>query len=228
MNPSFTLSHFNGILPAVPLPETIAIRYTEEEAGYVSIRPVVKQTFRLKDLADMVVSVTGKDPARVQQILRAGTLVYHSFRYWWPGFDAAPGELVSLLAQFPDDDPSRAFRAEDCTAALVEGSGAPGHPALELTREQAGRKRLLRSRSLWDSLMAVAAGGPLTYEGYCYARRADLYRRVLAEKELAALLDEALRFAPRSLRASLRPLLHATSLVYACPRRMSTAGGTSA
>jgi hypothetical protein len=212
----------------VPLPETIAIRYTEEEAGYVSVRPVVKQTFRLRDLADMVVSVTGKDPARVQQILRSGTLVYHSFRYWWPGFDATPDELVSLLAQFPDDDPSRTFRVEDCTAALVDGSGGPGPPALELTREQAGRKRLFHSRSLWDSLMGVAEGGPLRYEGYCYARRADLYRRVLSQHELAALLDEALQVAPRSLRTSLRPLLHATSLVYACPRKMSSGVESSA
>lgn len=212
----------------MPLPETIAVRYTEEEAGYVSVRPVVKQTFRLRDLADMVMSVTGKDPTRVRQIFRSGTLVYHSFRYWWLGFDATSSELVSLLAQFPDDDPSRTFRAEDCAAALIEGSGALGHPALELTREQAGRKRLFHSRSLWDSLMAVAEGGPLRYEGYSYARRADLYRRVLSQKELATLLDEALQVAPRSLRTALRPLLYATSLVYACPRKMSTAAGTSA
>ena len=66
----------------MPLPETIPVRYTEEEAGYVSVRPLVKQTFRLHELADMVVSVTGKNPGRVQQVFRAGTLVYHSFRYW--------------------------------------------------------------------------------------------------------------------------------------------------
>ncbi len=32
----------------------------------------------------MIVQVAGKDSARVQQILRAGTIVFHSFRYWWP------------------------------------------------------------------------------------------------------------------------------------------------
>jgi len=212
----------------VPLPETIPVRYTEEEAGYISVRPLVKQTFRLHELADMVVSVTGKNPGRVQQVFRAGTLVYHSFRYWWPGFDATAGELVSVLSQFPDDDPSREFRAEECTAVLVEGGGAPPAPALELTRELAGRKRLLRSRSLWDSLIAMAQSGTPAYEGYSHARRADLYRRVLSQQELAALLGEAVQFAPRSLRASLRPLLHATSLVYACPRKTATAAGTSA
>jgi len=212
----------------VPLPETIPVRYTEEEAGYVSVRPLVKQTFRLHELADMVVSVTGKNPGRVQQVFRAGTLVYHSFRYWWPGFDATSGELASVLSQFPDDDPSREFRADQCTAVLIEASGATPESALELTRERAGRKRLLRSRSLWDSLMAMAQSGTPAYEGYSHARRADLYRRVLSQPELAALLGEAVQFAPRSLRASLWPLLHATSLVYACPRQTAVAGGTSA
>ena len=211
----------------MPLPETIPIRYTEEEAGYVSVRPLVKQTFRLYELADMVVSVTGKDPARVGQIFRAGTLVYHSFRYWWPGFDATAEELASVLAQFPDSDPSRKFCVNDCAAVLVEGGGTPGRPVLELTRELAGRRRLLRSRSLWDRLMAIAQAGPLAYEGFSHARRADLFRRVLLQQDLAALLDDAVKFAPRSVRVSLQPLLHATSLVYACPRKLTAAAGTS-
>jgi len=50
----------------MPLPETIAVRFTEEDAGYVTVRPVVRQTFRLSELTDMVVSVTGKDAARLQ------------------------------------------------------------------------------------------------------------------------------------------------------------------
>ena len=43
------------------LPQEIGVRYAEDDAGYVSMRPVVKQTFRLNELADMVVSVVGKD-----------------------------------------------------------------------------------------------------------------------------------------------------------------------
>src|SRR5207302_699901 len=61
----------------MPLPESIALRFTEEDAGYVTVRPVVKQVFGLAELADMVVGVTGKNVARVQQIFRAGTLVYN-------------------------------------------------------------------------------------------------------------------------------------------------------
>ena len=61
----------------MPLPETIPVRYTEEEAGYVTVRPLVRQTFRLDELLDMILSVAGKDVARVRQLLHSGTVVYH-------------------------------------------------------------------------------------------------------------------------------------------------------
>ena len=64
----------------MPLPETIPVRYTEEEAGYVTVRPIVRQTFRLDELLDMILSVAGKDAARVRQLLHSGTVVYHFYR----------------------------------------------------------------------------------------------------------------------------------------------------
>jgi hypothetical protein len=67
----------------MPLPETIPVRYTDEEAGYVTVRPVVRQTFLLEELLDMILSVAGKDAARVRQLLHSGTIVYHFFRYSW-------------------------------------------------------------------------------------------------------------------------------------------------
>ena len=88
----------------MPLPETIPVKYTEEEAEYLSVRPVVRQTFRLRELVDMVLAVTGKDAARVQQILRSGTTVFHFYRYWWPAVEAGEDELAPLLAEFPDPD----------------------------------------------------------------------------------------------------------------------------
>ena len=99
----------------MPLPETIAMRFTEEDAGYVTVGPVVKQTFRLAELTDMVVSVTGKNASRVQQIFRAGTVVYNGYRYWWDGFASKEDEVTGLLALFPDDDPARAGRAAGST-----------------------------------------------------------------------------------------------------------------
>ena len=39
-------------LDSMPLPQQIPVRYSEEDAGYVSMRPVVKQTFRIHELTD--------------------------------------------------------------------------------------------------------------------------------------------------------------------------------
>src|SRR5271155_2273232 len=100
----------------MPIPPQIAVRYTEEDAGYMSVRPVVNQTFQLSELADMLVSVTGKDAARVQQLCRSGVVVYNGYRYWWEGFAADTWEIAALLLPFPEDDPSRAFDPASATS----------------------------------------------------------------------------------------------------------------
>src|SRR5215472_6237029 len=107
----------------MPLPEQITVRYTEEDAGYMSVRPVVKQTFRLHELVDMVVSVAGKDAARVQQIFRSGTVVYHGYRYWWDALSTDLPEIERLLAPFPEDDPARPFVPQQATSVLLEMGG---------------------------------------------------------------------------------------------------------
>src|SRR5581483_4832449 len=101
----------------MPLPETIPVRYTDEEAGYVTVRPIVKQTFQWSELLDMILSVTGKDVARVKQLLHSGTVVYHFFRYSWNGFDVDEHELAAALARFPDAEPARPFAPEQCAVA---------------------------------------------------------------------------------------------------------------
>jgi len=203
----------------VPLPETIPVRYTEEEAQYLSVRPVVRQTFRLHELIDMVLGVTGKDLARVCQILRSGTVVFHFYRYWWQGFEADAEELVAFLARFPDADPTRAFRAAQCTAVLLESGGDPPRHSLELAREPASRKRLLRSRSFWDWLLALAQEEPVVYRGYSYAHHADLYERALSPEQLAALRRQAARLAPRDVQAQLRHLPAVSRMVFICLRK---------
>jgi hypothetical protein len=114
----------------MPLPEVIPVRRTEEEAGYVSIRPVVRQNFRLNDLLGLVLGVTGKHPERIRQILRSGSVSFHGYHYSWGGFSLEDQELAALLAHFPDADPSRAFRPEACTAISLESGGSPARPDL--------------------------------------------------------------------------------------------------
>jgi len=205
----------------VALPETIPVRYTEEEAEYLSVRPVVRQTFRLQELVDMVLSVTGKELARVRQILRSGTVVFHFYRYWWQGFEADPEELAALLASFPNSDPTRAFRGEECTTMLLEGGGQPPRHSLELGRQTAARKPLLRSRSLWDCLLELGRERAPVYQEYSYLRRADLYQLTLSPEQIATLLREAARLAPRELRPALRHLPETTRIIFVCPRRVT-------
>ena len=202
----------------MPLPETIPVRYTEEEAGYVSVRPLVQQIFRIRELADMVVRVTGKDSARVRQIFRAGTVVYNTYRYWWSGFEAAESELATLLASFPEDDPARPFRERDCTAVLLEYGGGVAQGHIEISREQASKKTLWRRRSFWDLLAPPEAAAPI-YAGYSHARGGDLYRRALTAEESQALLSEAAGLAPRHLRPRLERLPVPLRLVYVSPRK---------
>ncbi len=202
----------------MPLPETIPVRYTEEEAAYLSVRPVVRQSFRLYELIDMVLGVAGKDPARIQQILRSGTCVYHFYRYWWPGFEADSGELAAVLAQFPDDDPRRPFRAEECVAVLLESGGQPARYSFEVDRASASRKPWFRFGSFWESLMSLGTSSAPIYRGYSYARRADLFEAALSPGQLVGLIADALRLASRGLRAQLGSLRDARRVVFICPR----------
>lgn len=192
----------------MPLPDQIPLRYSDEDAGYVSMRPVVKQTFRLPELIDMIVSVVGKDPGRVQQTLRTGTVVYNGYRYSWDHLSADPAEIATLLLPFPDDDPSRPFDPAKTSAVLLESGGGTQRTVSELSRQDLSAKKLFAKDSPLNVLVKLAAANPPHYEKYSHARHADLFRLTLpydhAQQLLAALLDSA----PRSLRhrwAALRP-----------------------
>jgi hypothetical protein len=210
------------------LPETIPVRYTEEEAEYLSVRPVVRQTFRLDELLDMLLGITGKDVPRLRQILRAGTVVFHFYRYWWQGFEADAEDLAAVLARFPDADPTRAFRAEECTAVLLESGGDPPRHSFEIGREAASRKGLFRSQSFWDCLMELGRQQPPSYQEYSYLQHADLYQLLVSSEQVSSLVRDASRLAPRELRGrfglgrfgrgALGRLAQSTRVVFVCPR----------
>jgi hypothetical protein len=202
----------------MPLPEVIPVRYTEEEAGYVSFRPVVRQNFRPDQLLDMVLSVTGKDTARIKQILRSGTVVFHFYRYWWTGFHIDETELSGLLARFPDPDPSREFRHAECTIIAIESGAAPPRPTVEIQRQAISRARLFRRRSFWEALLAEVSSRSAAYQGYSFAHRADLYRLELAPDSRARLAAAAASLAPRAMRRELQAIGHAARVLFICPR----------
>jgi hypothetical protein len=203
----------------MPLPNQIPVRYTEEDAGFVSVRPVVKQTFQLHELVDMVVSVAGKDAARVQQIFRSGTVVYNGYRYWWDNLSADLEEIEPLLLPFPDDDPSRPFETERATAVLLEIGGGAQRTVVEITREDAAQKKLFAKHSPWDVLTNFAYGKTPRYEKYVHARRADIFRLSLPFDEAQQLLAAMLAAAPRKLKYRWSTLRPPAAVTFVCPRK---------
>ncbi len=207
------------------LPETIAVKYTEEEAEYISMRPLVSQMFRGTELVDMIVRVSGKDSERVRQILRSGTIVFHSFRYWWPGFEPDAAALGEALAIYPDADPLRAFPAEDCSEIVLESSGSPPRHSLRIAREEARKRRLLRSRSFWDCLMDFAKENAPRYREYSYALNGDIYAVAVRAEQVARLAREASQYASRALRGDLAGIFGVgvaiSQMVFLCPRGKS-------
>lgn len=204
------------------LPETIAVKYTEEEAEYISMRPVVSQTFRAAELVDMIVRVSGKDSERVQQILRSGTIVFHSFRYWWQGFEPDMAALRAVLASYPDSISSLVFRSEDCSEIILESSGSPPRYSLRISREEARKRRLLRSRSFWDCLMDFTKENAPRYMEYSYALHGDTYTAALSAERVARLAREASQYASRTLRGDLAGIFGGgvaiSQVVFVCRR----------
>jgi hypothetical protein len=213
-----TFEHRSAYPRHMPLPETISVRYTDEEAGYLTVRPVVRQTFQLGELLDMVLSVAGKDVTRVRQLLHCGTVVYHFYRYSWTGFDADDAELSAALARFPDADPARPFARDQCALALLESGGANPRHILELHRAAGSKRRMFRGKSFWERLVEIAVNEKLCYHGYSYGRHADLYRLDLNSENVFQIAQGAERLAPGNLRGALSALHGAASILFVCPR----------
>ncbi len=212
----------------MPLPETIPIRFTEEDAGYVTVRPVVRQTFRMAELTDMVLSVTGKNVARVQQIFRAGTVVYNGYRYWWDSFPAEPSEISALLAPYPEDDPSLPFRRVAVSIVSFETGGGSQRSIVEITREEGLVKRWFQKRRPWEILLSAAEKTTPRYERYSHAQHADVYRLNLPIESAIALLAEARAAAPRALQKKLAGVQPPSALLFFTPRAPSPRAASQA
>jgi len=202
----------------MPLPQQIPVRYSDEDAGYLSMRPVVKQTFQLHELTDLVVSVVGKDPARVQQIFRTGSVVYNGYRYSWEPMIASLTEFEPLLAQFPDDHPNRVFHSAQTVAVLFEICGGAQRNIVELTRKEALARKLFSKNSPWDLLVRLTIISPPRYEKYSHARKADLFRLTLPFDQARSLLAALLDAAPRALRHRWSALRPPAALTFVNPR----------
>ena len=177
----------------MPLPETIPAKISSEAAGYISMTPVARQELPLAELVERVLATTGKDPARIREVLSRGSFVSGSSRYRWPGLDASEDDLGPLLARFPDPDPSRLFDAARCRRVVLRGSRG----TVEIDRDAAAQRRLLRKRSYWDALISMLETLAPEYQRYSYADRVDVYLAHLTPETAEHLQQEAslLRFS---------------------------------
>lgn len=154
------------------LPETIRVKLSSEAAESISLTPVVVQDIQVRELIGHMLGITGKDEARLHELLLRGTLVSGASRFRWAGWEADLESIRTLLRSFPDSDPSRPFAPELCVRAILRGGRKP----IEIPRQIGVQKPLLRKRSFWDLLMEVAVTGEVRYRDYSYKERADWYR----------------------------------------------------
>jgi len=169
------------------LPDTIRVKLSSEAAGSISVTAVVVQEMPLRALVELMLGITGKDPARVHELLLRGTLVSGASRFRWTGWDADLAALESLLASMPGAEPDRPFLGERSIHAVLRGPTC----RIDVTREAGVVRRFLRRRSFWAVLMELAAAGSPRYLEYSYSQRADCFRLDLTSAAAAALRENA-------------------------------------
>lgn len=183
--------------------ETIPVKFSEDLAQYAEIRAVRHQPMTLHELVGLVLTTTGKQPARIQEILRRGTCTYNIYRYWWEGIELDAATLAGVLAEFPDPEPTRALRAEACAWILLVSADEPTPHTLLVEREVASRRRWLRRQSFWEGLLALAEAKAPAYREYSYYHRGDIYACALDTRDLERLEAELARLASRGLRQQI-------------------------
>ena len=200
------------------LDDVIAVKYSEDTAQFADLRPVRRQPMTLHELVGLVLVTTGKQPSRLRERLQKGTCTYNIYRYWWDGFPLDDATLSAVLAEFPDPDPARPFRAEDCIWVRVHDAQEPVPHSALVEKREAERRRWLRRQSLWDFLLDFARATQPAYLDYSYYHRADLYRLELIPADRARLRQASERLAPRALKHALARGPDWVWLELACPR----------
>jgi hypothetical protein len=188
----------------MPLPETIRVKLSSEAAEYVSLTPVVVQEMPLRDLVEHMLGITGKDEGRICDLLLRGTLVSGASRFRWTGWDADVESVRALLAGFPDPDPARPFLSSQCTRVVLHGPRQP----IVIPRDAAASRsifaRILRRKSFWDHLMAIAESSACRYGGYSYRDRADVHNLPLPAPEVQRIREAVRLVRYTALQAQIR------------------------
>jgi hypothetical protein len=182
------------------LPERVRVKLSSEAAESIALTPVVVQEIPVRELIEHMLGVTGKDEARIREILLRGTLVSGASRFRWAGWAVDAAALGEVLATFPDAEPDRAFAAERCVRVILRG----GRQTIEVRREVGERKGLFQRETFWGLLMEVMGAGAFRYAGYSYRDRADRMVRELSVVEAERLRagSDAVKYS--TLREQIR------------------------
>lgn len=162
--------------------------------------PVVVQEMPLRDIVELMLALTGKDAARIRELLLRGSLVSGASRFRWERLDAEAAALEEMLASFPDADPSRMFQASSCVRVVLRGPGV----RIDIPWEAAEKHGLLQRRSFREVLLQVAAETTPAYIDYSYKDRADRYQVRLSPQAAAHLREEASLLRYPTLAAQIR------------------------
>ncbi|MCU1236073.1 MAG: hypothetical protein JWP63_4040 [Candidatus Solibacter sp.] len=192
------------------LPATIRVKLSSEAAGSISLTPVVAQEMALRDLVEHMLGITGKNEARIRELLLRGSVVSGASRFRWAGWDADAADLRELLATFPDPNPTLAFRSAECTRVILRG----GRQTIEFTREAGSRKGLFQRKTYWDLLMEVLGAPAPEYSGYSYRDRSDRFVRELSVVEVAKLRGACDLVRYSTLRDLLRTIGFTQAEIY--------------
>jgi len=186
------------------LPETIRVKLSSEAAEYVSLTPVVVQEMPVRELVEHMLGLTGKDEARVRDLLLRGTLVSGASRFRWTGLEVDLEGVRALLDGFPNPEPARPFAVDRCVRAVLRGPRQPIRIAREAGSFRGIMARITRRPTFWDLVMELALSGELRYSDYSYRDRADVYRLSIDPVAAQRLRDAArlLRFS--ALEAQIR------------------------
>ena len=180
------------------LPPTVRVKISSEHVESIGLSPVVSRDLPLEELVGYMLAVTGKDAARLREILTRGSLVSGASRFRWSGFDAAETQIAAFLDRFPESDASLPFDASRCFQMVVHVSSKQ----LPIDRAAGEKRRLFRRRSFWGEVMALIDRPQ--YAEFSYRENADLYRWRPDAPAIVRLQEAAKLLAFSSYEAQIR------------------------
>lgn len=190
----------------------LRVKISSEDAGSIAIAPVHVRELRLAELLEWIVGVTGKNEARVAEILERGTFIKSLSRLRWEPLSARDA-VHRLLAAMPDDWPTRAFDP----AAVREVVFEAGPKQVLIPGDTARARRYFRRESFLDAWLAASEIPNPAYDRYDYGERADRYKAAVPQSAVAASLRAIEQIPSRALRQALRRTTF-SSVTFLLPR----------